>query len=107
MIEDTERTGPDLLTEVRALRGRGARGAYSNARPPGVYAGRHNRPAKAPQPGCGGTVSEGGAWEMTDNDTWYLAIRCELRAISWAIAEVRDSLHGGRPLRTEDESERS
>ncbi len=44
---------------------------------------------------------------MTDNDTWYLAIRCELRAISWAIAEVRDLLHGGRPLRTEDESERS
>jgi len=53
------------------------------------------------------THSEGGAWEMTDNDTWYLAIRCELRAISWAIAEVRDLLHGGRPLRTEDESERS
>ena len=22
---------------------------------------------------------------MTDNDTWYLAILCELRAISWAI----------------------
>jgi len=43
---------------------------------------------------------------MTDNDTWYLAILCELRSISWAIAEVRDSLHGGRPLRTE-ESERS
>ena len=37
---------------------------------------------------------------MTDNDTWHLAFRCDLRAISWAIAEVRDLLHGGRPLRT-------
>ena len=47
---------------------------------------------------------------MTDNDTGCLAIQRELRAIGWAIAEARDSLHGGRPLRTDrrpEESERS